>query len=86
MHLDGLYVEAKYRKSFALLTLHADTRKKAKEENLKGITVLTQESAKGFVLMIHSHDLDEIIRIIATNRKVPLGDTRIFPEEIRSAG
>lgn len=60
-----LYVEAKHRARFAVLTLWRDTRDKARREGKTPVVALAEKSRHGFWILCHSHDLAAVADEIA---------------------
>jgi len=65
----GVYAEVKYRQKHTVYTLVDDTRGKALKEGLLPVVALKQARRHGFLLVIDSRDFDEVIKILAENRK-----------------
>jgi len=61
LHPD-LYIECKHRKSMAIWTEYQGARDKAKQEGKTPILTLQVKDMKGFLIVIHSDDLDTVLK------------------------
>jgi hypothetical protein len=62
MGVDGLFIEAKLRAKSALWTLYENTKELAKAEGKIPVCVIGKKFSKGFLIVVHSDDLDEFER------------------------
>ncbi len=68
-----LFVENKYRKSCAVRTLFDKTKKLGDQESKVSILTLQQANKSGFLIVIHSEDLDTVMLHLRKARKDALG-------------
>ena len=59
MGVEGPFVEVKLRAKSATWSLWENTRELAKEEGKMPVVVLGKKYSKGFLIVVHSDDLDE---------------------------
>ena len=57
----ALFIECKYRESHAARTLLDATREQAKRERKTAVVALADKGSPGFVLCVHSDDLDAFV-------------------------
>jgi hypothetical protein len=55
-----LYIEAKLRQKFSVITLFDDTNIKAKKEKKIPVVCLTEKNRKGFYILVHSSQIKEV--------------------------
>lgn len=91
IYMNGLYVEAKHRKSHSVLKLLKETIDQAKAEFKIPVVRLTQHMMRGAAYLIHSHHLDDFIKTASVNRgispfesKCHMCDSRAFTESIET--
>jgi hypothetical protein len=61
---EAFYVETKHRAKHAIFGLYKDTKKKARKENKIPLICLSQENSKGFLIVIHSEQLDKLMETL----------------------
>ena len=60
---EDFYIEIKYRKETATGNLFQDTKTKAKKENKLPIVATKDKNKHGFLITIHSDNLEEFIKL-----------------------
>ena len=61
---EKLFVEAKHRKVHSAVTLWRDAKAKASKEQKTPIVALSEHNKPGFWVLVHSSDIEEVLRII----------------------
>lgn len=59
---EKLFLECKYRKSLAIFTLFDSTKELATKENKLPVICQKQKGCNGFLITIHSDDLQDFIK------------------------
>jgi len=70
MNVGNLFVEVKYRKSFALWTLYSDTASLAKKESKVPIVVIKEKSKSGFIFLIKNNFIDTFVQSYIKSRDI----------------
>ena len=60
---EDFYIEVKYRKETATGNLFKDTKQKAKKENKVPIVCTKDKNKNGFLITVHSDDLERFIKL-----------------------
>lgn len=70
MHMNGLYIECKFKASWAVWTEYKKAAVGAKKEGSVPVLTIFKKSAPGFMDIIHSSFIDRYIQIMAANRRI----------------
>lgn len=57
-----LFIECKYKTRSSLWTLFRDVREKAKKEGKTPVVAIGEKGAKGWLVVMHISDLEQIVR------------------------
>jgi len=68
MGVEGIFIEQKYRKAFALWKLYMATAKLAKKECKVPVVSIKEKGKKGFIDLIHTDHLDCFVQMYIRNR------------------
>lgn len=68
MGVEGIFIEVKYRKSFALWTLYMKTKNLARKECKVPVVAIREKGKSGFIDLIHSDYLDAYVQMYIRNR------------------
>ena len=71
---NGLFIEAKYRKTWSLWTLTRSTAILAQREGKIPVVTLFEKNKRGFVDCIHSEYIERYIHILEANREIKIED------------
>ncbi len=82
--VEGMFIEVKYRKSFALWTLYTNTRNLAKKEGTIPVVTIKEKSKKGFIDLIHQDFIDQYVQALAKNRELVIQEptVHVFNQEM----
>lgn len=74
--VEGIFIEAKYRKKWALWSLYMETKKLARKECKIPVVSIREKSKPGFIDMIHSDYLDAFVQMYIRNRCIEVDSTK----------
>lgn len=74
--VDGMFIETKYRKTWALWSLYSDTKFLAKKECKIPVVAIREKGKKGFIDLIHSDYLDAYVQMYIRNRCIVVDSTK----------
>jgi hypothetical protein len=72
MGVEGLFIEVKYRKSFALWKLYMATKKLAIKEGRVPVVSIREKGKPGFIELVHSDYLDTYVQMYVRNRGIDI--------------
>jgi len=75
MGVEGMFIEVKYRKTFALWGLYMKTRALARLEGKMPVLSIREKGKHGFIDMIHSDYLDSYVQMYIRNRCIHVEST-----------
>lgn len=74
--IEGIFIEVKYRASFALWGLYEETKRLARKECKVPVVAIREKNKKGFIDLVHSDYLDAYVQMYIRNRCIVVDSTR----------